>query len=255
MKICWDTLERLAFSQNGYFYIKTHTYYEFDRCATCGDPYLDARKNSKYCTIKCAKNDEDYKRNLSKENSGKKNPMYGRRHPSYRGGKDSPAKYDLYVHRIEPIEHCRRNDTNTELLEVKCTYCGRWFIPNPYQVHRRIIGINTNGINAFYCSNGCKKECPMFRKVEFYKGRSGYGSREVQPQLRQLVFARDQYTCQKCGSLVSLHCHHIEPVSSNPIESADVDNAITLCKVCHKGVHTLLGCGYLELNRCNSWTK
>jgi hypothetical protein len=46
-----------------------------------------------------------------------------------------------------------------------------------------------------------------------------------------------------------LHCHHIEGVEKNPIESADLDNTITLCKKCHKWAHTQEGCRYFEL-RC-----
>lgn len=32
-----------------------------------------------------------------------------------------------------------------------------------------------------------------------------------------------------CG----LHCHHFEGIEINPIESADIDQCITLCKKCH----------------------
>jgi len=33
----------------------------------------------------------------------------------------------------------------------------------------------------------------------------------------------------------------------NPIESADLDMVITLCKGCHKEVHKLPGCKYNDL--------
>ena len=57
--------------------------------------------------------------------------------------------------------------------------------------------------------------------------------------------------CQKCGQEGgSLHCHHIDPVISNPIESADVDNCITLCKICHREVHRLPKCNNYELGHC-----
>jgi len=79
----------------------------------------------------------------------------------------------------------------------------------------------------------------------------------VQPELRKLVLLRDNYTCQKCNTSkednpdLELHCHHIDPVINNPIESADIDNCITLCKLCHKEIHkTISGCGFNEL-KCN----
>ena len=78
-------------------------------------------------------------------------------------------------------------------------------------------------------------------------------SREVQPELRKLVLKRDDYKCQKCLKgldEVQLHCHHIDPIINNPVESADIDNCVTLCKACHKEVHKLPNCSYIEL-KCN----
>ena len=79
-------------------------------------------------------------------------------------------------------------------------------------------------------------------------------SREVQPELRQLVFKRDNYTCQKCNTHrdnldIGIHCHHIEGILWEPLQSADMDMCITLCEDCHKEVHGIDGCGYYEM-RC-----
>jgi len=57
-------------------------------------------------------------------------------------------------------------------------------------------------------------------------------------------------SCAKRGKTideVQIHCHHITGVKQNPIESADIDNCITLCKNCHKEVHQQDGCKYYEL--------
>jgi 5-methylcytosine-specific restriction endonuclease McrA len=70
----------------------------------------------------------------------------------------------------------------------------------------------------------------------------------VQHELRQMVLARDNYTCKNCGSKDKpLHCHHIYPASIDPIESADLDNCMTLCEDCHKEVHKKDGCRYSQL--------
>ncbi len=75
---------------------------------------------------------------------------------------------------------------------------------------------------------------------------------KVQPELRQLVFERDEYTCIKCEKHqdnlnVSLYCHHIEGVQQNPIESADIDMCVTVCKSCHSEIHKQTDCGYRDL--------
>lgn len=69
----------------------------------------------------------------------------------------------------------------------------------------------------------------------------------MQPELRQMVFERDNWICWKCGTTESLHCHHKEGIRWEPLQSADMDMCITLCKKCHKEVHKKDGCGYNEM--------
>jgi len=63
------------------------------------------------------------------------------------------------------------------------------------------------------------------------------------------VLERDNYTCQKCNAYdnIELHCHHILLLNESPIESAGIDNCITLCKECYKKAHKIPDCGYHEL--------
>ena len=72
--------------------------------------------------------------------------------------------------------------------------------------------------------------------------------REVQPELRSMVLERDNYECQKCGNTEGLQCHHIYPVNIEPLLSADIDNCMTLCTICHKEVHKKDGCRYPQLH-------
>jgi hypothetical protein len=185
---------------------------------------------------------EEHKRNLSYKSRGEKSG-------TWKGGvsKNNIPLYDTYGYQLEKYEETRENDYG--FLEVRCTYCGKWFQPTIKQVNNRLVGINSNGGANLYCSTECKKECPIYRQKKYYRGKANLRSREVQPELRQLVFLRDGYECQKCGATESLHCHHIDPVILNPIESADVDNCITLCKECHKWCHKQNGCTYHDLRR------
>jgi len=132
-------------------------------------------------------------------------------------------------------------------MQVKCTYCGKYFYPTNRNVMTRIRALDGKheGEHRLYCSDNCKRACPIFHKQTITPGLEEATSREVQPQLRQLVLARDEYRCVKCGKSVDdiqLHCHHIDPVNMNDIESADVDNCVTLCIDCHHEVHRYSWC-------------
>ena len=171
--------------------------------------------------------------------------------------------FNTYSIQLEWCEEVRRNKKDKNVLEVRCTYCGKWFIPTLNIVNRRIRVINGKEDfreYRFYCSEGCKKSCPIYgkqvktliREDAVRAGREPWWelSREVQPELRKMVFKRDGYKCIKCSDINELHCHHIFPVATDPLLSADIDNCITLCKKCHKKVHKIPGCGYGELELC-----
>jgi hypothetical protein len=201
---------------------------------------------------------EETKKKMSKSRKGL---CCGNKHPSWKGGikeKQIPL-YDTYAPQIDWCEEVRRSPKDQSVLEVKCAYCGRWFISSTTVINRRIQALKgqMEGECRFYCSEYCKKACPLYNKSPqtlmkedaVRAGRFGWLelNREAQPELRQMVLARDDYTCQKCGLNGPLHCHHILPAATNPIESADVDNCITLCEECHKKVHKIPGCGYNEI--------
>jgi len=175
----------------------------------------------------------------------------GENHPSWKGGivsKNLPD-YDTYAHQIDWCEEVRRNKVDKNILEVKCAYCGKWYIPTMLNVNARSQHLKNNyvGERRFYCSKECKKECPIFWQQLYPKDFKIATSREVQPELRQMVLARDNYECQKCGSTKSLHCHHLEGIRWEPLESADIDKCITYCKNCHKEVHNQPDCGYNDM--------
>jgi len=161
------------------------------------------------------------------------------------------ALYSTYHSQLTVDEEPRLAEDGIS-LEVRCKYCGRYFKPINREIVSRINSLSdrTRGYGHLYCSEGCKYSCSIFNQKLYPKDHKPATSREVQPQLRKLVLERDNYTCQKCGSVDELHCHHIDPVANNPIESADVDNCITYCVECHKEAHSQIGCGYNEISKC-----
>lgn len=164
------------------------------------------------------------------------------------------AEYLTYKGKLT-VDELPRLAVDKKSLEVKCRYCGEYFIPNNLITVRRIQALNgtMEGECSLYCSDNCKSACPIYGQIKYPKNHKKASSREVNPLIRQMCFERDNWVCQICGVTqrdVPLHCHHVEGVAQNPRLSNDVKNTITLCKVCHKEVHKLPGCNYYEL-RCN----
>ena len=271
------------------------TYLYKEKCKTCGDPFLHYISNrADFCCIRCAslrgnnsiiclshveekikssrgrKNSDEHRKKISeglkryytdeiKNRTSER--QKGENNSNWKGAlheKGLPP-YDLFSPQLSLCEEVRRNCEDLNILETKCAYCGKWYIPTYYNANNRsqYIKGNYDIEYRFYCSDGCKKACPIYgkspdqliKKDAVRAGRLNWLelNREVQPELRQMVLKRDEWTCQKCGYTNELYCHHIYPVATDPLLSADIDNCITLCKKCHKEAHKQPGCDYGEL--------
>lgn len=267
MKITKENLAKGKITKNNTLKIGSNTYY-FKKCSSCKEFFLGT-KNSFFCSYKCSNNDEHKRKMNSDRISGSNNYFYGKRQPdeiikNNRKKSLKTMKKNMLLMWYERLSWCNNIfiDNNNNTLITKCDYCGKSFEPTTKQLKDRHINVNKKGSDnsRFYCSSQCKQECPIFSKsASTLMKEDGINSgkltwkeynREVQPELRQLVFERDNWTCQKCGQYGgSLHCHHIDPVSQNPIESADIDNCITLCKNCHQIIHKKLGYIYCNKER------
>jgi len=284
MKICWDNLEKheVYLSKKGNFRSKIQgiLYYK-DSCKNCKEPFLSERPETIYCCKLCANKCEERRKKASISLSGQNNPQYGKPGPwkgkkrsietrkkmsktkkgklkgykntNWRGGynTNNTPTYDLYAPQISWCEQVRKNKEDPNILEVKCIYCGKWFVPKRTNVKGRISYLKGNGTceYRFYCSKGCKFNCPIFRRLSHPKDFKLATAREVQPDLRKMAFKRDNWECQKCGSCKELHCHHVEGILWEPLQSADLDMVITVCKDCHEEIHKKEGCKKSDM-RC-----
>jgi hypothetical protein len=67
-------------------------------------------------------------------------------------------------------------------------------------------------------------------------------ARSFWKDLIKLVYSRDGYKCQKCGSPHTyknrLHAHHVKPWAGNVDTRFDLANIITVCQSCHNWIHS-----------------
>lgn len=127
---------------------------------------------------------------------------------------------------------------------LKCDYCGNEYCV-PLSAKEWADKRNHN-------HNFCSKEC----RVRYFTGERSpnwitdrsllkdedHNERQKSDMKlwREMVFKRDDYTCQLCGkrshsgSPLILNAHHIKPFSKYKELRTEVGNGITLCENCHK---------------------
>jgi hypothetical protein len=164
--------------------------------------------------------------------------------------------YESYSSQLSPFEEIRRirfTKRGVKNLQTKCFNCGKWFYPNLDQICRRIRCINGTAVGEshLYCSDDCKWTCSIFRKIKYPDGFNKKLNRPyIDPDWREMVLARADYKCEKCGSPDNLHAHHIQSATLNPILANDLDNGMCVCKDCHKILHSENRCRTIDL-RCD----
>ncbi len=262
MKICWDSLEGIKLTKNGFF-IKnnTTTYVYVESCKICGEPYLCIKdRPTIFCSKVCAHKHKQYF--LGKKHSQKtiekmskaalersKNPDYiyklseahrGSKGSNWKGGvsKKGLPLYDTYNKSLWPEEVSFSIVDNLKLLNVKCTRCNKWFVPSTDEVQRRLKYINTksNSECRFYCSVECKHSCSIYKQIKypkdfFIKQEKVFTEGELKVWSKEVI-KRSNNVCEYCGDVATI-AHHIEPKKLQPYKALDIVNGIACCKNCH----------------------
>ena len=96
--------------------------------------------------------------------------------------------------------------------------------------HLKELGKKQSGKNHWNWKGGITDEMKQLRQTEDYQ------------VWRSKVYARDRWTCQKCGKkLKDLVAHHKKYFKEYPKLRFNVSNGQTLCRSCHKKVHKDIG--------------
>jgi ribosomal protein L37AE/L43A len=142
--------------------------------------------------------------------------------------------------------------------------------------HHDVSGKN----NPMYGKNHSEKTKKIISnknkgRINWKKGMIGYGSGNKNPNWkggislennrlrtcvefrlwREAVFARDGWTCRKCGDNRggNLQPHHIFNFAEHESVRYAIDNGITLCKKCHTEFHKGFGFRHNNLEEINNY--
>jgi len=156
MRLCYEKLDQMTLSRNGFFRRKGCSYIYKDACKNCGEPYLTSNQHqSLFCGAKCKhkyKPSEEELKDWEEVEEAKviKNKRYfelidkGQIHPLY-------ERYEI----LAPYYEIRRAVLDRDYLEIKCAYCHEWFTPSintATKVKCFVQGHNSKKIiSTFYC--------------------------------------------------------------------------------------------------------
>lgn len=138
------------------------------------------------------------------------------------------TKYPFYINKEI------RDRTNLKKragIYIKCANCGIEIYVNQKSKRK-------------FCSKSCLTN---FRKENINRDQDWRDWPEYN-KWRDLVYYRDAYKCQICGSKEKINAHHIFEASFFPDKRFDVDNGIVLCKKHHIQVHSPSSKELLEKN-------
>lgn len=119
----------------------------------------------------------------------------------------------------------------------QCEWCEQTFL----------MVANNHRLGKRFCSSSCRgKHQTTFRGESGHNWRGGVtpDNRAGRTGLeyrawREAIFARDNWTCQKCFRRggITIHAHHIKEFAKHPELRNELSNGLTLCKDCHYDIH------------------
>ena len=132
-----------------------------------------------------------------------------------------------------------KNNKRYSRVELICKQCGKKFTVKKYREN-----------DAQFCSRKCHYKNIDKNKTDInHRARRGKEAK----MWRELIFERDNWTCQKCFKMgKNLNAHHIENFATNLNDRFNIDNGITLCRKCHYKFHSKYG---FRNNNNNQITK
>jgi len=160
--------------------------------------------------------------------------------------RDSPDTTVNHVTRLLPED---KAEMINGVITVVCKLCGKRYTPIRRVVLNRVQAIEgkRSGEHHFYCSDSCKKACPLhgFKPHQSVDPRSklyvppseAEADRKCQTDhLKQLQCDERGYNwCEKCGDIIDVELHHTQAVGSKDAVSSA--GHMLLCAGCHVELH------------------
>ena len=258
---CFEDLSEYTYLYKRDVFRRKNLYYKYKlSCAECGKPFfMRITYPTNFCSKICANKSKEVRSKISKSLTGIKRTKKECIAISKRMSKGDVVRlniplYNTYAKQLEPVEETKDIE---DVLYVRCSLCGKWFMPKRTIVDMRAQYIkgNIDRENRFYCSDTCKNNCPIFNKRKYPAGsnpRKHRNKNKLFTDYELAVWSREvlkraNYICEFCGSNATI-AHHELPKKTNPFFALDPINGVACCSECHnKYGHRDKNCLYISL--------
>lgn len=167
---------------------------------------------------------------------------------------DIPLYY-TYAEKLKQIGiDCKRNNSDKNILDIRCYLCKKWFTPKLKNVSGKIRASNNvnRGENNLYCSHECKIACPTFnfdptkqidpRSKLYVEKTESQKARACQTDIIKQLQCSDEgkMYCEICGNeifVIDAELHHTLPISEFGMKASDHESQMLLCTKCHLKLH------------------
>jgi len=179
---------------------------------------------------------EETKMKISKANKGKTSPNKGKHFSVETKRKMSEAR----KRRKEKLGYINSSETRKKMSEA---HRGKRLT----EKHKRKIGESNKERKLSEEVRRRRSEAQRGENNPFWKGGISPLNKIIRRGIefrlwREAVFARDNWTCQRCSRRGGeLHPHHIKNFAQYPDLRFAIDNGITFCKDCHIKFHKIYG--------------
>lgn len=119
--------------------------------------------------------------------------------------------------------------SNINLKNGTTKSCGCLRVENGKRIASEYLSKYQHGEDHPMWKGGISPERNCIEKTKAYKN------------FRKCVLDRDKHTCVVCGSTDDLCIHHLFDFTSYPEKRTNVDNAVCLCRSCHRAFHHAYG--------------
>lgn len=161
---------------------------------------------------------------------------------------NSPVTAEQWLQKIPCIDKPLLENNQ---ITVECKLCNDRFAPTRQQIEVRWKAWDgkTSGECNFYCSDGCKYSCPLYRfsperhidpKSKLYIQKTEQQEvRACQTRtLKEMQCDEVGYNyCERCGDIIDVELHHTLPVAEFGKEAINPAGHMLLCVGCHIVVH------------------